>query len=182
MMTILSSLRLNKILYQMQDTGCPHLPGCAIMFLTVCVCVSVKRLSGEWVGGGRDKGGFWCGAAISNPRALLLLGSSFIWAIWCKHNNGRIRSSWFSATFHMKQMDHWPLDPIRCHFECLYNGAVVCKMKRISNALIWSVGVVCVLYPYTAERRDVLENTLPEAQEISQGRGVLILWCDNRWF
>ena len=25
------------------------------------------------------------------------------------------------------------------------------------------------LYPYTAERRDVLENTLPEAQEISQG-------------
>ena len=28
-----------------------------------------------------------------------------------------------------------------------------------------------VLYPYTAERRDVLENTLPEAQEISQGRG-----------
>ena len=32
-----------------------------------------------------------------------------------------------------------------------------------------SVGVV--LYPYTAERKDVLENTLPEAQEISQGRG-----------
>ena len=28
-----------------------------------------------------------------------------------------------------------------------------------------------VLYPYTAERRDVLENTLPEAQEISQGWG-----------
>ena len=28
-----------------------------------------------------------------------------------------------------------------------------------------------VMYPYTAERRDVLENTLPEAQEISQGRG-----------
>ena len=28
----------------------------------------------------------------------------------------------------------------------------------------------CTL-PYTAERRDVLENTLPEAQEISQGRG-----------
>jgi len=28
-----------------------------------------------------------------------------------------------------------------------------------------------ILYPYTAERRDVLENTLPEAQEISQGRG-----------
>ena len=26
-----------------------------------------------------------------------------------------------------------------------------------------------VLYPYTAERRDVLENTLPEAQEIFQG-------------
>ena len=26
------------------------------------------------------------------------------------------------------------------------------------------------LFPYTAERRDVLENTLPEAQEISQGR------------
>ena len=25
------------------------------------------------------------------------------------------------------------------------------------------------MYPYTAERRDVLENTLPEAQEISQG-------------
>ena len=51
MMAILSSLRLNKILYQMQDTGCLHLPGCAIMFLTVCVCVSVKRLSGWWVGG-----------------------------------------------------------------------------------------------------------------------------------
>ena len=30
---------------------------------------------------------------------------------------------------------------------------------------------LCILYPYTAERRDVLENTLPEAQEISQGRG-----------
>ena len=30
---------------------------------------------------------------------------------------------------------------------------------------------VFILYPYTAERRDVLENTLPEAQEISQGRG-----------
>ena len=29
----------------------------------------------------------------------------------------------------------------------------------------------CALYPYTAERRDVLENTPPEAQEISQGRG-----------
>ena len=28
-----------------------------------------------------------------------------------------------------------------------------------------------LLYPYTAERRDVLENTPPEAQEISQGRG-----------
>ena len=28
-----------------------------------------------------------------------------------------------------------------------------------------------ILYPYTAERRDVLKNTLPEAQEISQGRG-----------
>ena len=27
------------------------------------------------------------------------------------------------------------------------------------------------MYPYTAKRRDVLENTLPEAQEISQGRG-----------
>ena len=27
------------------------------------------------------------------------------------------------------------------------------------------------MYPYTAERRDVSENTLPEAQEISQGRG-----------
>ena len=25
------------------------------------------------------------------------------------------------------------------------------------------------MYPYTAERRDVLENTLPEAQEISRG-------------
>ena len=61
------------------------------------------------------------------------------------------------------------------------------------------------MYPYTAERSDVLKNTLPEAQEISQGRGflgeffnasrleavyghsfrssreVLILWCDNRW-
>ena len=30
---------------------------------------------------------------------------------------------------------------------------------------------ISILYPYTAERRDVLENTLPEAQEISQGRG-----------
>ena len=30
------------------------------------------------------------------------------------------------------------------------------------------------MYPYTAERRDVLENTLPEAQEISQGRGFCI--------
>ena len=28
-----------------------------------------------------------------------------------------------------------------------------------------------VLYPYTAERRDVLGNTSPEAREISQGRG-----------
>ena len=27
------------------------------------------------------------------------------------------------------------------------------------------------LYPYTAERRDVLGNTPPEAREISQGRG-----------
>ena len=31
--------------------------------------------------------------------------------------------------------------------------------------------ILLVLYPYTAERRDVLENTPPEAQEISQGRG-----------
>ena len=60
-----------------------------------------------------------------------------------------------------------------------------------------------ILYPYTAERRDVLENTLPEPQEISRAevgvfsnasrleavyghsfrisREVLILWCDNRW-
>ena len=28
-----------------------------------------------------------------------------------------------------------------------------------------------ILYPYTAERRDVLGNTSPEAQEISRGRG-----------
>ena len=28
-----------------------------------------------------------------------------------------------------------------------------------------------VLYPYTAEKRDVMENTLTEAHEISQGRG-----------
>ena len=34
---------------------------------------------------------------------------------------------------------------------------------------ILSLGTV--LYPYTAERRDVLENTLPEVQEISQGWG-----------
>ena len=58
----------DKILYQMQDSGCLHLPRCAIMFLTVCVCVSVKRLSGEWVGGwGGNKGGSWCCAAIYNP-------------------------------------------------------------------------------------------------------------------
>ena len=31
-------------------------------------------------------------------------------------------------------------------------------------------GAGSVLYPYTAERRDVLKNTLPEAQEISRGR------------
>ena len=31
--------------------------------------------------------------------------------------------------------------------------------------------MILILYPYTAERRDVLENTLPDAQEISQGRG-----------
>ena len=30
---------------------------------------------------------------------------------------------------------------------------------------------ICSLNPYTTERRDVLENTPPEAQEISQGRG-----------
>ena len=29
-----------------------------------------------------------------------------------------------------------------------------------------------IMYPYTAERRDILENTLPEAQEISQERGI----------
>ena len=28
-----------------------------------------------------------------------------------------------------------------------------------------------ILYPYTAERRDVLGNTSPEAQDISRGRG-----------
>ena len=62
-----------------------------------------------------------------------------------------------------------------------------------------------ILNPYTAERRDVSENTPPEAQEISQGRGfctprperlpegeargqsrgpireLLILLLDNRW-
>ena len=30
---------------------------------------------------------------------------------------------------------------------------------------------IVVMNPYTAERRDVSENTPPEAQEISQGRG-----------
>ena len=33
---------------------------------------------------------------------------------------------------------------------------------------------IMIMYPYTAERRDVLENTPPEAQEISQGR---VLYC-----
>ena len=134
MMTILSSLRLTRFCIKCKIQAayiCLGVQSCS--WQCVSVFLSNVCLASGWVGGGRDKRGFWCGAAISNPRALLLLGSSFIWAIWCKHNNGRIRSSWFSATFHMKQMDHWPLDPIKCHFECLYNGAVVCKMKRISN-------------------------------------------------
>ena len=33
-----------------------------------------------------------------------------------------------------------------------------------------------ILYPYTAERRDVLGNTSPEAREISRGRG----FCTSR--
>ena len=36
----------------------------------------------------------------------------------------------------------------------------------VAGTLLVMVMVMC---PYTAERRDVLENTLPEAQEISQG-------------
>ena len=32
--------------------------------------------------------------------------------------------------------------------------------------------VMGILNPYTAERRDVSGNTPPEAQEISQGRGI----------
>ena len=44
-----------------------------------------------------------------------------------------------------------------------------------------------ILYPYTAERRDVLENTLPEAQEISQGRGfciplLVVIGSGFKWF
>ena len=43
------------------------------------------------------------------------------------------------------------------------------------------------MYPYTAERKDVLENTLPEAQEISQGRGfciplLVVIGSGFKWF
>ena len=92
----------------------------------------------------------------------------------------------------------------------IYIANVDCKTKiyciaNSSNALTF-VSLLrkhSIMYPYTAERRDVLENTLPEAQEISRAkvgvfsnisrleavyghsfrisREVLILWCDNRW-
>ena len=46
---------------------------------------------------------------------------------------------------------------------------MLCRPESTHFVQFWAQ--CCVMYPYTAERRDVLENTLPEAQEISQGRG-----------
>ena len=44
--------------------------------------------------------------------------------------------------------------------------------KYIEDSLLKYIEVYqSILYPYTAERRDVLGNTSPEAREISQGRG-----------
>ena len=44
-------------------------------------------------------------------------------------------------------------------------------MRRQPELSIFNLQTQWVLNPYTAERRDVSENTPPEAQEISQGRG-----------
>ena len=45
--------------------------------------------------------------------------------------------------------------------------------KLVSDAFLVNIGQLdhYVVYPYTAERRDVLGNTSPEAREISRGRG-----------
>ena len=58
-------------------------------------------------------------------------------------------------------------------------GVMVIQNDLISNVLI--------LYPYTAERRDVLGNTSPEAREISWGRSPReISWAEKfdlpAWF
>ena len=45
---------------------------------------------------------------------------------------------------------------------------VVCKLLSKPTSAQCTMRI---LYPYTAERRDVLGNTSPEAREISRGRG-----------